>query len=80
MTPDDLFNRATGMAMLCPLTSTDRAFPFHVLVPEGCVVDGFVMVEQVKAVDFLARRATRIGAAPLELVDEVLAILDACLS
>jgi mRNA interferase MazF len=80
VTPDDLFNRATGMAMLCPLTSTDRAFPFHVLVPEGRVVDGFVMVEQVKAVDFLARRATRIGAAPLELVDEVLAILDACLS
>lgn len=76
---NDLFNRATGMAMLCPLTSTDRAFPFHARVPEGCAVGGFVMVEQVKAVDFRARRATRIGAAPPDLVDEVLAILDACL-
>lgn len=74
-----LFNRATGMAMLCPLTTTDRGFPFHVPVPEGCPVTGFVMVEQVKSVDVRARRMKPIGVAPAELLDEVLAILDACL-
>lgn len=76
---NDLFNRATGMAMLCPLTTTDRGYPFHVQVPAGCEVTGFVMVEQVKSVDVRARRATWIGAAPTDLVDEVLAVLDACL-
>ena len=76
---NDLFNQSTGMAMLCPITRTDRQFPFHVRVPDGCEVEGFVMVEQVKAVDFRARRATPIGPAPDDLLDEVLSILDACL-
>ena len=76
---NDLFNRATGMAMLCPLTTSDRGYPFHVRVPEACGVTGFVMVEQVKSIDFRARRATRIGRAPDDLLDEVLAVLDACL-
>lgn len=76
---NDLFNRATGMAMLCPVTTTDRGYPFHVPVPEACEVTGFVMVEQVKSVDVRARRATPIGRAPDDLLDEVLAVLDACL-
>jgi mRNA interferase MazF len=46
---NDLFNDRTGMAIVCPLTKTDRGYPFHVPVPEGSPVTGFVMVEQVKA-------------------------------
>ena len=30
----DLFNRSTGMAMVCPVSNTDRRFPFHVPIPE----------------------------------------------
>jgi len=75
----EAFNRGTGLAMVCPLTNTDRRFPFHVPVPPGCKVTGFVMVEQVKSIDFRARGARPIEQAPDELLDEVLAILDACL-
>lgn len=75
----DLFNRATGLAIVCPLTNTDRGFPFHVPVPESSALTGFVMVEQVKSVDFRARRAKLIERAPEELVREVLSILDACI-
>ncbi len=76
---NDLFNRSTGLAFVCPLTHTDRKLPFHVAVPTGLPVDGFVMVEQVKSVDYRSRHATKLGAAPGALLDEVLAILDACL-
>lgn len=75
----DLFNRHTGMAFACPITNTDRRFPFHVAIGEGQPVTGFVMVDQVKSIDFRARRVKRIGEAPDELLAEVLAILDACL-
>jgi len=75
----DLFNRSTGLAMVCPLTNTKRAFPFHVPVPEGSSLTGFIMVEQVKSVDFRARKAKRIERAPDELLTDVLAILDACI-
>ncbi len=76
---NDLFNRHTGMAIACPITNTDRNFPFHVGVGDDLPVTGFVMVDQVKSTDFRARRAKRIGKAPDSLLNEVLAVLDACL-
>jgi len=75
---NDMFNRHTGMAIACPITNTDRHYPFHVAVGEGLVVTGFVMVDQGKSTDFRARRAKRIGKAPDALLNEVLAVLDAC--
>ena len=75
---NDLFNRHTGMAIACPITNTDRHYPFHVAVGEGLSVTGFIMVDQVKSMDFRARQAKRIGKAPDALLNEVLAVLDAC--
>ncbi len=75
----DLFNRSTGLAIVCPLTNTERGFPFHVRVPESNGLTGFIMVEQVKSVDFHARRAKRIERASDELLSNVLSILDACI-
>jgi mRNA interferase MazF len=74
-----LFNKYTGLAIVCPLTNTDRHFPFHVAVANEPDVTGFVMVEQVKSIDFRARKAKLIGRASPSVLDEVLSILDACI-
>ena len=74
-----LFNKHTGLAIVCPLTNTDRGFPFHVPVAKDPNVTGFVMVEQVKSIDFRARDAKRIGKASDRVLEEVLSILDACI-
>ena len=74
-----LFNKATNLAIVCPLTNTDRQIPFHLAVSQGAKVRGFVMVEQVKSVDYLARQAKFIQKAPSELLEDALSILDACL-
>jgi len=74
-----LFNEHTGLAIVCPITNTDRDFPFHVRVVDGVNVTGFVMVEQVKSIDFRARKAKRIGRASDGVLEEVLSILDACI-
>jgi mRNA interferase MazF len=73
-----LFNEKTGLSIVCPLTNTDRGYPFHVAVIEDPRVTGFVMVEQVKSIDYHARKAKTIGKASAALLDEVLSILDAC--
>jgi mRNA interferase MazF len=75
---NDLFNQKTGLAIVCPITSTDRKIPFHVKLPGHCVPTGFIMVEQVKSVDFISRSAKFIDHAAPRLLAEVLAILDAC--
>ncbi|MFH2044482.1 MAG: type II toxin-antitoxin system PemK/MazF family toxin [Pseudomonadota bacterium] len=75
----DLFNRSTGLAIVCPITNTNRNFPFHVPISKGSDLTGYVMVEQVKSVDFKTRRASRIEYGGKELLAEVLSILDACI-
>ena len=72
------FNQATGLAMICPVTNTHRNFPFHIPVPSESKLTGFIMVEQIKSLDFKARRIKKIEAAGEEVLGEVLAILDAC--
>ena len=74
-----LFNEHTGLAIVCPITNTDRGFPFHVAIMNNPDVTGFVMVEQVKSVDFHARKARRIGRVSDGVLEEVLSILDACI-
>ncbi len=76
---NDLFNRHTGLCIVCPITNTRRDYPFHVALPKSRAVTGFVMVEQIKSVDFRARQARRIGKAPDDVLEEALSILDACL-
>jgi mRNA interferase MazF len=74
-----LFNEQTGLAIVCPLTTTDRGYPFHVPVTDDPHVTGFIMVEQVKSIDFHARKAKQIGRASDGVLDTVLSILDACI-
>jgi len=76
---NDLFNQKTGLAFVCPITNTDRKIPFHLKVPETCLLTGFVMVDQMKSVDFTTRQAKYIDRAPLHFLADVLAILDACM-
>jgi mRNA interferase MazF len=74
-----LFNKHTGLAIVCPITPAERSFPFHVAVVGCPKVSGFVMVEQVKSIDFRARSVKRIAKSPPFVLEEVLSILDACL-
>lgn len=75
-----LFNQHTGLAIVCPVTNTNRNIPFHVPVPQGGLLSGYIMVEQVKSIDFATRKAQFVSTAPKDTLDDVLAILDACVN
>lgn len=74
-----LFNKATGLAIVCPITNTNRKIPFHLAVPKSSSLTGFVMVEQVKAIDYNARNAKFIEKATDELLEDITAIIDVCI-
>lgn len=74
-----LFNQGTGMAIVCPITNTNRGVPFHLPVPSSSSLTGFVMIEQVKSVDYNARNAKYVEQAPVQLVEDAIAIVDACI-
>jgi len=76
---NDLFNKATGLAIVCPITNTNRSIPFHLAVPAGSSLTGLVMTEQVKSIDFNARGAKFVENAAALFVEDVIAIVEACI-
>ena len=72
------FNKATGLAIVCPLTNTNRGVPFHLPVPSSSSLTGFIMVEQVKSVDYNTRLVRFVEKAPLQLVEDTIAMVDVC--
>ena len=67
------YNAKVGLALICPITGQVKGYPFEVLVPAGLPVRGAVLADQVKSVDWIARRADMIGRLPAAFVNKVLA-------
>jgi mRNA interferase MazF len=59
------FNNGASMTVLCPITSSDTGYPFHVYIDSGQVV-GYACIEQMRALDLEARRCKRAGWADAE--------------
>ena len=67
------YNEKVGLALFCPITSQLKGYPFEVALPGGLKVSGAVLSDQVKSLDWQARKARRIVAAPRQVIDEALA-------
>ncbi len=53
---NDLFNEHTRLAIVCPIINTNRNYPFHITIPDNLSISGYVMVEQVKSIDYFAKK------------------------
>ena len=58
---NDDFNSSTSMTVVCPITTTDNGFFLHEPIPAGHDVFGFVVMEQLRAVDLSARHAVTVA-------------------
>lgn len=67
------YNKKVGLAVFCPITSHVKGYPFEVQVPSGLPIAGVVLSDQVKSLDWRARRAKKIAAAPATVLDQVVA-------
>lgn len=68
----EAYNRKVGLALFCPITSHIKGYPFEVLVPQGCVVSGVILADQVRSLDWRARQAIYCSELPTDTVHEVL--------
>ena len=69
------YNQRAGLAVLCPITSQVKGYPFEVLLPAGLAVSGAVLADQLKSLDWKVRMAKKAGRAPVSTVNEVLSRL-----
>ncbi len=63
------------MALLCPITSNRKSYPFEVELPRDLPVSGVILVDQIRSLDWRARDAEFICTLPKEVTDEVLSKL-----
>jgi mRNA interferase MazF len=69
------YNGRVGLALLCPITSQVKGYPFEVAIPPGLLVRGVILADQVKSLDWRARDSTFICTLPPPVVAETLAKL-----
>ena len=66
------YNGKIGLAILCPITSQVKGYPFEVTIPSGSKLRGVVLADQLKSLDWRIRRTEFIGKLPREATNEAL--------
>ena len=72
LSPSAYNGRGGPKALLCPITSQARAYPFEVPVPDSLRVSGVILSDQVRSLDWRACRATFLDRVPEPVTVEVL--------
>jgi mRNA interferase MazF len=72
---NNTYNKFTRLAMVCPITNTDKNFPLHIKLDKRTNTTGVIMCEQVKALDVQARRISFIEKIPKDIMEEVIDII-----
>ena len=67
------YNRKAGLIVCCPVTGQIKGYPFEAALPEGLKVQGAVLSDQVKSLDWSARKAKFIDHVPDAVIKEVVA-------
>lgn len=73
------YNSRVGLAILCPITSQVKQYPFEVAIPPGLAVAGVVLSDQVKSLDWRVREVKLACRLPRAVVEEATAKLAALL-
>ena len=66
------YNSKTSLALVCPVTSQVKHYPFEVQIPEGLAIVGVILADQVKSLDWKARQGEKIDILPTDTVNEVI--------
>ncbi len=72
------YNRKTGLAIFCPITSKVKGYPFEVPIV-GKKIEGAVLSDQVKSLDWKARNVKFIEKADKVILQDVMARLSVIL-
>lgn len=74
------FNRVTGFAVVCPITRQSKGYPFEVNLPNGLAIEGVILTDQVKSLDWRARKFNIKGKVSDKVTHQCLELIHTFLS
>jgi mRNA interferase MazF len=67
------YNAKTNLALFCPITSHVKGYPFEVSVQSRSKINGVILSDQIKSLDWKTRNAEFIDCLDEETMDELIA-------
>lgn len=68
----EAYNAKVGLALVCPVTSQVKGYPWEVRIPDGLAISGVVLADQVRSLDWRSRSAAKICTLPEPAVVDIL--------
>jgi len=59
-----IYNEKTSLCVVLPITSKIKGYPFEVVLPEDLEIEGVILSDQIKNLDFVAREIALIDKIP----------------
>jgi len=73
------YNEKASLAVMCPVTSHSKGYPFEIALPPGLRVNGVILSDHLKSLDWRQRNAQKIGRLPPSILGLVLERISALL-
>ncbi len=64
------YNAKVGLAVFCPITSHKKGYPFEVAIPQKLKINGVILSDQIKSLDWKARTARFVDRVPESVINE----------
>ncbi|WP_344912534.1 type II toxin-antitoxin system PemK/MazF family toxin [Amphibacillus indicireducens] len=64
------FNEVLNLAIVCPITKQKKGYPFEIELPIGLEVDGVILTDHIKSIDWRSRNMKVVGKAPDDVFDK----------
>jgi len=62
-----IYNEKSGLSLFCPITSKINGYPFEVQLPKPCPIQGVILSDQLKSLDWKVRNAEFVCETPQEI-------------
>jgi mRNA interferase MazF len=66
------YNKITHLALVCPITTQIKNYPFEVLLPKQHKTKGVIISDQLKSLDWYSRNVEFIEIAGINIINHVI--------
>ncbi|PSB14175.1 mRNA-degrading endonuclease [filamentous cyanobacterium CCP1] len=70
------YNAKSSLALVMPITKQQKGYPFEVLLPSELQIQGVILADQIKCLDWKVRNVQFIESVPEGIVEEVQARIE----
>ncbi len=73
------YNLRSGLALVCPVTTKEKGYPYEAALPSGLPVKGVVLADHIRSLDWKSRKFEFIAGLPEKTSENIIALIEALL-